>query len=346
MEKGSKKIKLLIITQKVDKEDSNLGFFHRWLKEFSLHTSSLKVIALGVGKYDLPENVEVFSVGKSEGHSKIKQFFTLQKLLLKNLREASGLFIHMCPEYVLAAAPLAWLFRKKIILWYTHKSVTWKLSIAEKLVNKVLTASEESFRMPSKKVAVTGHGIDMDRFSYAERDLDRGQVNLLFVGRICSTKDIETSLKALKILHGDGLNVVFNIIGEPYLDSDKSYFEGLQAMVRALDLHERVNFLGKVPNEQMPEIYKTHDILLHSSDTGSLDKVVLEALACGTYVLSSSEAFAQFSDEFRWPANDPAHLAQKIQNILIKKPDLRQLSDKVRSEHNLKSLIPRILKYY
>ncbi len=37
-------MRLLITTQKVDKKDPILGFFHRWLEEFDKHRERLRVV--------------------------------------------------------------------------------------------------------------------------------------------------------------------------------------------------------------------------------------------------------------------------------------------------------------
>ena len=39
-----KKIKLLIITQKVDRNDDVLGFFHGWITEFAKHVEEVTVL--------------------------------------------------------------------------------------------------------------------------------------------------------------------------------------------------------------------------------------------------------------------------------------------------------------
>ncbi len=57
-------MKLLAITQKVDQDDDILGFFHGWIEHISKHTDSLKVLALGKGKYNFDRDVEVASLGK------------------------------------------------------------------------------------------------------------------------------------------------------------------------------------------------------------------------------------------------------------------------------------------
>ena len=59
-------MKLLICTQAVDREDSVLGFFHSWIREFAKHYESVTVICLYKGEYDLPENVKILSLGKED----------------------------------------------------------------------------------------------------------------------------------------------------------------------------------------------------------------------------------------------------------------------------------------
>ena len=52
-------MKLLIITQKIDLEDSNLSFFHRWVEKFAENLDKVYVICLWEGRHNLPENVVV-----------------------------------------------------------------------------------------------------------------------------------------------------------------------------------------------------------------------------------------------------------------------------------------------
>jgi len=68
-------MRLLIITQKVDKNDPILGFFHRWIEEFAKYCQSIIVICLQKGEYNLPKNIKILSLGKEKGKSKIKYIF-------------------------------------------------------------------------------------------------------------------------------------------------------------------------------------------------------------------------------------------------------------------------------
>ena len=149
-------MKILIIAQKVDINDDNLSFFHRWIEKFSEKLDEVFVICLWQGEFNLAKNIKVYSLGKEKGVSKIGQLICLQKYLLKILPKVDGIFVHMCPIYAIASYPLAKIFRKKMILWFLHKQVGWKLRLAEKLVDKILTASEESCRLKNRKKIKTG----------------------------------------------------------------------------------------------------------------------------------------------------------------------------------------------
>jgi len=59
-------MKLLIVTQKVDIQDDNLGFFHRWIEGFAEHYESIVVICLQKREFNLPANVRVLSLGKEK----------------------------------------------------------------------------------------------------------------------------------------------------------------------------------------------------------------------------------------------------------------------------------------
>ena len=86
---------LLILTQKVNKNDPILGFFHQWIEEFSNRFEKVTVICLQKGEYNLPSNVKVYSLGKESGKSKIKYVKNFFNLILGLNREYDSVFIHM-----------------------------------------------------------------------------------------------------------------------------------------------------------------------------------------------------------------------------------------------------------
>ena len=339
-------MRLLIITQKVDVNDDVLGFFHHWLEKFSEKLDKVYTICLWQGEYDLPQNVSVYSLGKERRVSKVGQFFRLQKYLIQILPKVDGIFVHMCPIYAIASFPLAKIFRKKMILWFLHRSVNWKLKLAEKWVDKILTASEESCRLKNrKKIEIVGHGIDTDQFRPLDFIQASPKFRILSAGRISPIKDQETLIKAIDILVNQKSirDIEVRIIGSPLEEEEKRYFEKLKNLVREKKLENYIKFLGGVSNNQMPHYYQSSDLVINLSHTGSIDKVVLEAIACDSLVLTCNEAFQNvLNGKYLFRKKDFRDLAGKIISLRATPRD-KSLREIVIKNHNLDNLIGKII---
>lgn len=333
-------MKLLIITQKVNSQDPILGFFVSWIKKFAAQFEEVIVVAKEVGKYELPKNVRVISLGKDKEVGRFGQLLKLWEAVISE--KYDRVFVHMNPENVLA---VSWWWKIKnipVALWYTHKATPWQLRLAIPCVKWIFTASRESFRLPSKKVVVTGHGIDASLFTKKENiDITK----MLAVGRITPTKDYETMIQALKLLNNK--NYTLDIIGEPILEEDKKYAASLKELVEKVGMQDQVHFLGALPYESLAKKYNDYGLLLHASGTGSMDKVVLEAILAGIVPISSSEAFANLDPELRFKANNSQDLADKIIGLSkINIPEMQQkLTHWVIQNHNLDALIKKISNY-
>ena len=154
-------MKLLIITQKVNREDSVLGFFHSWIREFATHFEKVTVICLEKGTYDLPQNVAVLSLGKEGQRSKVKgqriisrmeYSFRFLRYILGKRKEYDVVFVHMNPEYVVLGGLLWRALGKRIGLWYVHRQTNLKLTIAGRLAQVIFSTTPEAFRLKSNKV--------------------------------------------------------------------------------------------------------------------------------------------------------------------------------------------------
>lgn len=291
-------MKLLICTQAVDTKDSDLGFFVRWIEEFAKHCEEVTVICLRRGTYELPNSVKVYALGAGGRGQRAVKFISLAWKLRK---EYDAVFVHMNPEYIMVSGMLWRLMNKKIALWYTHKSVNLKLRIAVFFAHIVFTASRASFRLDTKKLHVMWHGIDTDFFS---PDSNIARENwLLSVGRLSKSKR-----------HDLAIRIALQENKELRIAGEGPERESLEAL--ALELGARVRFLGALTALELRDEYRRAAYLIHTSETGSLDKVVLEALACGLSVRT----------------NDPALKA--IENV---GPEY------VREHHSLQKLIPAIL---
>ncbi|MGF1630414.1 MAG: glycosyltransferase family 4 protein [Kiloniellaceae bacterium] len=61
----------------------------------------------------------------------------------------------------------------------------------------------------------------------------------------------------------------------------------LEALAQGLGVGPRVRFLGVVPHERMPEVYSAADVLVLASEREGWPNVLLEAMACGTRVVTT-----------------------------------------------------------
>lgn len=346
---------LLVITQKVDKNDDLLGFFVGWLREFSTNFDKVFVITLLEGEHDLPANVFVRSLGKEKGTPRLFRLLRFYFHLFRLVPRSDGVFAHMSPIFVIASWPLAFLFRKKIILWYSHRSLTLRLRLATALAHKVLTASDSSFLLETPKKIVTGHAIDTNYFrpgpSFGKHD-PKESWRVVSIGRISPIKDYLTVIRAVKILKDRGIDLNLEIVGRPIYQSDKKYLRKIIKAVKELDLEREVAVSDYVPYGKIASVYQRAEILVNASPTGGLDKVVLEAMASGLVVFVANEGFKEDMEPygkeliFKW--GDSESLADKLErHVRNPKPLGLKLRESVVKRHNIKNivnLIDRILQ--
>lgn len=340
-------MKLLVITQKVDKDDDILGFFHHWLEKLAPKFNLLNVICLQLGKHSLPSNVRICSLGKEAGPSKIKYIFQFYKYIWKLRKDYDIVFVHMNPIYVVLGGLFWKIWKKKIYLWYNHQSGTLITKLAIEIANTVFYTSLFSFAAKFKKSKIMPAGIDTEIFKKDE-NIQKIPNSLLFLGRISPIKGIDVLIEAIKLLDKKGISFVLNIVGEAG-EKEKEYFKKLKSLAKELENKGKIKFLGKVPNYKTPEIYNQNEIFVNLSPSGLFDKTILEAIACETLVIVSSKAFQEILPDFLiFKEGDSKDLKQKIINVFnIPGEEKENIAKKLRNyviqNHNLDNLIDKII---
>ena len=336
-------MKLLIITQVVDKDDFILGFFHRWIQEFAAHCEMVTVVCLREGKHTLPTNVRVFSLGKERGRvSRLRYAARFLRIIWRERANYTNVFVHMNHEYVLLGGLLWKSLRKPTVLWYVHKSVTWKLRLALPLIFRVATASKESFRLTIAKVVVVGLGIDTKFFAPRDTHISSDTTKLLSVGRLSPTKRHELSIRTLALL---GQDTELSIVGAPARGGDEEYEKTLHVYAKELGVIGKVHFLGAQTQTETRDAYRAASVFLHTSMTGSMDKVVLEALATGLPVITTSTIFDSSLPVIRVGAT-PDELARAVKELYRNPPYPAMLREPVVRLHGIEQCITRILTLY
>lgn len=367
-------MKVLFITQKVDKNDDVLGVYHRWIEKLSEKVEKINVICLFRGRTELPENVKVYSLGKenydfkfsnynsrsifnSSIFKKVKYILRFYYYLYKLHNDYDKAFVHMNPEYMLLAGLWWRLTGKKPILWYNHPMGGWRSRVAIFLAKEVLHTSPYAFAARYKKARKMPVGVDTDLFKPIidqRPTASSRQLNILYVGRISPIKNIDVLLQAVAILassqninNGGILDIKLKIVGAPTpgKSEDDKYLAYLKRLTADLNLLNIVEFKPPVPNRMMPWLYNQHDVCINLTPSGSFDKTIIEAMACGIPVIASNKSVSDIlSSDLIFQEKNPDDLAQKIKQFSKLTDDQKAvISEKLRrsviEKHSLNKLV-------
>ncbi len=347
-------VKILVITQKYDINDSNLGAFIDWWDKLAKKFEQVYILALKKQSEPTMPNMEVISMGKERGIGFFGKIYGFYSGLFKIIGKIDAILVHMIPKYVILAAPVAFFYGKPIYMWYTGVAAHWQLRLAVLFCKKVFTAHEAAMRVNTTKRIVTGHGIDANLFKMSNVKCQMSNVTVLSVGRITPSKQHDFVIRAIADLIKSGYNLKLKIIGGIIQEYHQKYFESLKELVKDLKVDEKIEFSGPVSYNKMPECFQNADILINAVSFGGLDKVVLEAMASGVIPLTSNSAFknvfpAESADNLIFKPNNAEDLKIKLKNIIDNhlyqnEALLQKLREIVVKNHNLDNLTAKIVE--
>lgn len=187
---------------------------------------------------------------------------------------------------------------------------------------------------PDLDIDIIPNGIDTDQFSPPDRRSAHSKTRLITVARLLKRKGIHTILKACAL--PTPLPVQLQIVGTGPYETE------LQELVDTLNLRDHVEFLGYVPNEELPTYYRRSDIFVLPSATESFGLVFAEAMSCGLPVAASNvggipETVRDGIDGLLCPPDDPESLRHNIGRLIDSKKKREEMSQSQRQ---------RILTHY
>lgn len=335
-------MRLLIYTQKIDKSDTVLGFFHDWVIRMSKVFNEVLVVCLELGDADLPPNVKVYSLGKEKGFSKIKYIFYFYKYLNILSGKYDSVFVHMNQEYVLLGG-LYWKIKNiPVYLWRNHKVGGLLTRVSVFLSNKVFYTSTKSFTSKFNNAIQMPVGVNEELFK-ENSAIIRKKYSICMVGRISFVKHIDIALEAINILIKEGVQVSLSVIGDTG-KTDNEYFDILKKYVVENGLEKIVSFRNGVSQSSLPEIYGSYEICINVTEEGSFDKTIVEAAMCGVIPLVSSSSFSGILPDICITNTDPIEMSRKIKNLLEPESQIRIKKDleSFVNSHSLKKLIDRL----
>lgn len=340
-------MKLLVITQKINKNDPVLGFFHRWVVELASAYEAITVICLEKGEYDVPHNVSVLSLGKEGGQSKWKYLKNFYTYIFLKRKEYDAVFVHMNEEYVLLGGFLWKLLRKPIYMWRNHHAGSEFTNIVSLFCKNIFCTSKYSYTAKFKKTIRMPVGVDTSVFVSHGRD--KKPHSILFLARIAPVKKPDVLIRALGILAQKKVPFSATIVGDA-LPKDSEYADSLRVLVKDEGVSDKVVFLPGIPNDQTPEVYSSHEVFVNLSSSGMYDKTIFEAMSCETLVLASNENLRGLIDEdFIFTEGDVVELASKLERIILMDRSSRVthgaiMRDVVLKQHSLDKLRDKLVQ--
>ncbi len=282
------KQRVLIVTQKVDKDDPVLGFFHSWIEKISEYHQSVIVICLQKGIYDLPENVKVLSLGKESGQSKFKYVINFYRYIWGERRNYDVIFVHMNQEYVLLGSVIWKILGKRVYLWRNHKFGNFLTTLAVLLSDKIFCTSKFSYTARFKKTILMPVGIDTHLF-LPDINIRKIPKSILSLGRISRVKRLDILIKTLLDLKQDSISFKATILGSAISADDRAYEKELQLMAEPLVQSGMLEFIPGGSQVDIVNFYETHEIFVNLTPAGSMDKTIFEAMSCGMIVVVNNE---------------------------------------------------------
>ena len=355
-------MKLIMITPRVGYKNPILGFIPGWVTAIAQKVEYLWVITPRAEDVVLPSNVKVIEVGRdySKGETVIHAIARFYSVLWRILRDepVDGIFSHMYPMFAIMAALSARWHAVPVVMWFTHTHVSCQLRLAHLLVDRVVTASDGSFNLRSKKKTVLGHGIDVEKFlPRTEQPMEQVKpCYLLTVGRIAPSKHYETILQGVAILvHEKGVdNLRLIVVGDTDEYHSADYYAKLMDIVHDLKIQDVVEFVGAVPHQDILTYYQEADVFISASETG-LDKAVLEAMSCGVIPIASLDEFRPLLGDYdgllMYPPGDSRQLAEALIRIITISQDQRtllrqEMMERVRNGCSLDFFVGKLLAVF
>jgi L-malate glycosyltransferase len=268
----------------------------------NLASRGIKVTLIGIRRFDEEINVDnIRFIPIIKGDNRGPKFLLYLIAKLPFLAISPDMIVHVHhPLYIIPF--LIWKKKNPIILTlHWERRVIYNRfyhyfeSIALKRANKIVATSDRAIksfptinRYNPDKISLIPIGISSSHFKIlnkmemrAKYRIDCNSLVILFVGVLEEIKNLALLVRAFKIINQIYDNSLLILVGN---GPQKNI---LKILSRDLGIENKVEFLGQIPYEKIPEIYNCADIFALTSKSESSPTVIREALACGIPVVST-----------------------------------------------------------
>lgn len=209
---------------------------------------------------------------------------------------------------------------KELAAWRMERDVYRRASRFIVLSQAFGDVLEHHYRVAGERIRVVPGGVDTDRFTPAlSRAAARSLLGwpgdrplIVCVRRLVRRMGIENLLEAMALVRAQCPDAMLVVAGQGALRPE------LEARARALGLDGEVRFAGRVPEDDLPLVYRAADVsVVPTVALEGFGLIVVESLAAGTPVLATPvgglpEVLRPLDPGLICESPAPAHLAERL----------------------------------
>src|SRR5512144_1683712 len=162
-------MRLMLVNFAMNRDTPVLAWQQGRAAELARSCERVVVLTEESGDFERADNLEVHCVPRAFCRAplrwlKLKWLMLLPVALWCRRHRFDACFVHMNAAWVYRLWPCLRGFAVPTLLWYAHGTVTWRLRLAQRCADRVVTSTPEGFRIPSHKLEVIGQAIDTEMF--------------------------------------------------------------------------------------------------------------------------------------------------------------------------------------
>jgi glycosyltransferase involved in cell wall biosynthesis len=302
-------------------------------------------------QYDFPSNVNYHFIGKSGDNPRNFSDHIIDIIREYKINVIIGWIFNLAPLHrlvtknfsnVLFVANQGQLAPRSIMLSLVKRAIRGMVSLTDamkvyydigilkrqnlfhqivSISNAVQRSCIKAYSLDPKKCRIIYEGIDINKYSYVEKDYSKNKVTLLFAGNVQKAKGIDDLVNSLNFITKP---VELVLCG----NAKKEYIDSLINKIKHNKKRHKITYAGTQSPENLVKLYHECDIFVFPSHSEGLGKALIEAMSCGCPVITSNiDVFKEIvKNEYNGliaNVRDPEDLAKQI-NKYINNPSLRK----------------------
>jgi glycosyltransferase involved in cell wall biosynthesis len=175
----------------------------------------------------------------------------------------------------------------------------WNVPQVVKKASTIITVSKyekqrilDHFNLTSEQVITVHNGVgdlfekvdDLSKLNAIKEKYNLPDNYIFFLGNTDPKKNVEGVMRTLSLMRKKN-KLNFKLL---MLDIDRNYLQQIAKKIGDENVLSHITFCGYVPNHELPAIYSMAKVFLYPSIRESFGIPILEAMACGTPVITSN----------------------------------------------------------